>query len=121
MTSSTGRPSNPPLALTSSRQISSAVLITLLGAAPNATNELQPKNFTHLAHGCSLCWHPVPPLWNNQRSGPESASTRHPGRDHLGMVGDIISEWRARSSRNGGRHHLGISTPRRVLIKSAFL
>src|SRR5262249_44388642 len=34
MTSSTGRPSNPPLALTSSRQISSAVLITLLGAAP---------------------------------------------------------------------------------------
>ena len=34
MTSSTGRPSNPPLALTSSRQISSAVPITLLGAAP---------------------------------------------------------------------------------------
>src|SRR6478736_1935984 len=34
MTSSTGRPSSPPLALTSSRQISSAVLITLLGAAP---------------------------------------------------------------------------------------
>jgi hypothetical protein len=50
-------------------------------------------------------------LWNSQRSGPESASrgTRHPGRDHLGMVGDIISEWRARSSRNGGRHHSGIS------------
>src|SRR4051812_12098153 len=34
MTSSTGRPSSPPLALMSSRQISSAVLITLLGAAP---------------------------------------------------------------------------------------
>src|SRR5262249_21507744 len=33
-TSSTGRPSNPPFALTSSRQILSAVLITLLGAAP---------------------------------------------------------------------------------------
>ena len=38
-------------------------------------------------------------LWNSQRSGPESASrgTRHPERDHLGMVGDIIS--------NGGRDH----------------
>src|SRR5215475_12900211 len=34
MTSSTGRPSRPPLALMSSRHISSAVLITLLGAAP---------------------------------------------------------------------------------------
>src|SRR5262245_47054423 len=34
MTSCTGRPSSPPLALTSSRQMSSAVLITLLGAAP---------------------------------------------------------------------------------------
>src|SRR5262245_36774904 len=31
---STGRPSRPPLALMSSRHISSAVLITLLGAAP---------------------------------------------------------------------------------------
>ena len=27
-----------------------------------ATNELQPKNFAYLAHGGSLCWHPVPPL-----------------------------------------------------------
>jgi hypothetical protein len=27
-----------------------------------ATNELQPKNFAHLAHGRSLCWHPVSPL-----------------------------------------------------------
>src|ERR1051326_8956329 len=34
MTSCTGRPSRPPLALTSSRQMSSAVLITLLGDAP---------------------------------------------------------------------------------------
>src|SRR5260370_11720574 len=42
-------------------------------------------------------------LWNSQRSGPESASrgTCHPGRDHPGMVGDIISERWARSSRNG--------------------
>jgi hypothetical protein len=28
----------------------------------HATNELQPKNFAHLAHGGSLCWHPVSPL-----------------------------------------------------------
>src|SRR3954452_21104767 len=34
MTSCTGRASSPPLALTSSRQMSSAVLMTLLGAAP---------------------------------------------------------------------------------------
>jgi hypothetical protein len=27
-----------------------------------ATNELQPKHFAHLAHGRSLCWHPVPLL-----------------------------------------------------------
>ena len=27
-----------------------------------ATNELQPKNFAHLAHDRSLCWHPVSPL-----------------------------------------------------------
>src|SRR5205823_1173915 len=51
-----------------------------------ATNELQPKNFAHLAHGRSLCWHPLPPL-DSQRSGPESASTgtRPPG--------EIIPEW----------------------------
>jgi len=24
-----------------------------------ATNELQPQNFAHLAHGRPLCWHPV--------------------------------------------------------------
>src|SRR5262249_25924770 len=49
--------------------------------------------------------------WNSQRSGPESASrgTRATGRDHPGMVGDIISERWARSSRNGGRHHPGIA------------
>ena len=33
---------------------------------------------------------------------------RHPGRHHPGMVGDIISEWRATSNRNGGRDHSGI-------------
>jgi len=28
---------------------------------------------------------------------------RHPGRHHPGIVGEIISEWRATSNRNGGR------------------
>jgi hypothetical protein len=27
-----------------------------------ATNELQPKHFAHVAHGRSLCWHPVSPF-----------------------------------------------------------
>src|SRR4249920_3031 len=42
-------------------------------------------------------------LWNSQRRGPESAGrgTCHPGRDHPGMVGDIISERWAELSRNG--------------------
>src|SRR5439155_25300924 len=42
-------------------------------------------------------------LWNSQRGGSESASrgTWHPGRDHTGMVGDIISERWAELSRNG--------------------
>jgi len=31
-------------------------------------------------------------------------SSRNGGRDHLGMVGGIISEWRATSFRNHGRH-----------------
>src|SRR5213593_2446574 len=66
-----------------------------------ATNELQPKNFAHLAHGRSLCWHPVPPL-DSQRSGPESASRGTP------PPGEVIPEWWATSSRNGGRDHLGI-------------
>src|SRR6266705_842668 len=54
-------------------------------------------------------------LWTSQRKGPESASrgTQHPGRDNPGMVGDIISERWAELSRNGGRHHPGISTSRR--------
>src|SRR5215471_7047759 len=42
MTSSTARPSRPPLAFTSSRHISSAVLITLLGAAPAPVNARLP-------------------------------------------------------------------------------
>src|SRR5215813_3156286 len=51
MTSSTGRPSTPPLAFTSSRHISSAVLITLLGAAPAPVNaRLSPTLI-----GCPVC------------------------------------------------------------------
>jgi hypothetical protein len=64
-------------------------------------NELQPKNFAHLAHGSSLCWHP-----DGQRSGPESAGRGTcPGRDHPGIVGDIISDRWARSFRNRGRRY----------------
>ena len=37
------------------------------------------------------------------RRGP-----RHPGRHHPGMVGEIISECRAGSNRNGGRDHSGM-------------
>jgi hypothetical protein len=42
-------------------------------------------------------------LWKSQRRGPESAGrgTCHPGRDHRGMVGGIISERWAELSRNG--------------------
>src|SRR5215472_90279 len=83
-----------------------------------ATNELQPKHFAHMAHGRSLCWHPVSP-WEGQRSAPDSAgrgtrprarSSRNAGRHHLGTVGEIISEWWAASSRNRGRLPLGIRT-----------
>jgi hypothetical protein len=68
-----------------------------------ATNELQPKNFARLAHDRSLSAGIRSLLWNSQRRGPESAGrgTCHPGRDHPGMVGDIISERWAELSRNG--------------------
>jgi hypothetical protein len=71
-------------------------------------NELQPKHFAHMAHGHSLCWHPVPPS-ESRRSGPESASrgtgprarsSRNGGRHHLGMAGGIMLEQRAASPRN---------------------
>src|SRR5262249_20511596 len=49
-------------------------------------------------------------LLGKPRSGPESGQQRHlsPGRNHPGMVGDIISVRWAELSRNGGRHHSGI-------------
>src|SRR6266566_1077895 len=65
-----------------------------------ATNELQPKNFAHLAHGGSLCGHPVPPLEAKgadlsrpaEAPDPRARSSRNGGRHHLGTVGEIISE-----------------------------
>jgi hypothetical protein len=44
------------------------------------------------------------------------AEAPDPGRDHPGMVGDIISEWRAASSWNNGRLHLGISKSDKALL-----
>jgi hypothetical protein len=70
-----------------------------------ATNELQPKNFAHLAHDRSLCWHPGLSFGTAKGARPESASrgTCHPGRYHPGMVGDIISErWASVRQRNRG-------------------
>jgi hypothetical protein len=65
-----------------------------------ATNQLQPKNFAHLAHGRSLCCHPVPPL--EAKGADLSRPTEAPN------PGEIIPEWWATSSQNGGQHHLGM-------------
>jgi hypothetical protein len=67
-----------------------------------ATNELQPKNFAHLAHDCSLCWHPVSPL-----EQPKERDLSRPA-EAPATPGEIIPEWWATSSRNGGRRHPGI-------------
>src|SRR6266481_1620817 len=50
------------------------------------------------------------PLRKSRKAGPYRSQKRprHPGRHHPGMVGEIISEWRARSNRNGGRDHSGM-------------
>jgi hypothetical protein len=49
-------------------------------------------------------------LRKSRKAGPYRSQKRprHPGRHHPGMVGEIISEWRARSNRNGGRDHSGM-------------
>jgi hypothetical protein len=65
-----------------------------------ATNELQPKHFAHVAHGRSLCWHPVSPSKVEgadlsrpaEAPDPRAKSSRNGGRHHLGTVGEIISE-----------------------------
>jgi hypothetical protein len=84
--------------------------IPMRRAVRYATNELQPNHFAHVAHARSLCWHPVSPS-ESRRSRPKSASrgAPTPRRDHPGMVGDIISESWATSSRNRGRDHPGIA------------
>jgi hypothetical protein len=66
--------------------------------------ECQVKNFAHLAHRDPLCWHSIL-LRTGQKERPyepagerfvtprpRAASSRNPGRHHLGMVADIISE-----------------------------
>jgi hypothetical protein len=73
--------------------------ISRIGTPPTNFN---PKNFAHLAHDRSLCWHPGLSFGTAKGARPESASrgTCHPGRYHPGMVGDIISERWAELSRN---------------------
>ena len=64
----------------------------------------------HMAHGCPLCWHPVPlgkvkgtvsaPAEAPFRSPPiRATSFRKGGRNHLGTPSDIKSDWWATSSR----------------------
>ena len=77
---------------------------------PNAASDLsrrharklQAQNFAHLAHRRPLCRHPVPPLeqpkertLNRPAEAPSTRakSSRIGGRDHLGTPGGIISEW----------------------------
>src|SRR5437763_1264271 len=56
--------------------------------------------FAHLAHGGSLCGHRVPPLEAKgadlsrpaEAPDPRARSSRNGGRHHLGTVGDIIPE-----------------------------
>src|SRR5436190_11338349 len=67
-----------------------------------ATNKLQPKHFAHLAHDRSLCWHPVSPL-DEPKERDLSRSAEAPA-----TPGEIIPEWWATSSRNGGRNYLGM-------------
>ena len=66
---------------------------------------IQPKHVAHLAHRDPLCWHrPLP--W--QKPKERTLSGGLTGRLHPGMAGEIISERRATSNRNGGRDHPGI-------------
>jgi hypothetical protein len=70
---------------------------------------LQSDHIAHMAHRKPLRWHPGPPS-QSRKAGPYRSQKRprHPGRHHPGMAGEIISEWRARSNRNGGRDHSGM-------------
>src|SRR5215831_7684018 len=71
----------------------------------------QTKHVAHSAHRHPLCWHPLPRAKPKERTliGPAEApsnrarSSRNGGRNHLGTPSDIKSEWRATSSRIRGR------------------
>ena len=70
---------------------------------------IQPKHVAHLAHRDPVCWHrPLP--WQKPKERTLSGPAEPPltGRLHPGMAGEIISERRATSNRNGGRDHPGI-------------
>jgi hypothetical protein len=86
----------------------------------NATNELQPKNFAHVAHDRSsllasgLSFGTAKGADLSRPAGAPTArgeiipewwatSSRNGGRDHFGMVGAIIPESRAASPRNQQR------------------
>src|SRR5438477_10555614 len=71
----------------------------------------QTKHFAHMAHRCPLCWHPLPLAKPKERTliGPAEApsnrarSSRNGGRNHLGTPSEIKSECWATSSRIRGR------------------
>ena len=62
----------------------------------------QTKHFAHLAHRCPLCWHPLP------RAKAKGADPNRATRG-AAQPSEIISERRATSNRNGGRHHRGFA------------
>jgi hypothetical protein len=57
-----------------------------------------------MAHRCPLCWHPLPLAKAKGRTVGAPAEALFPPR----YPGDIISEWRAKSSRNAERHQIGL-------------
>src|SRR5713226_10730151 len=70
-----------------------------------------PSISSHRAHGASQASpsasrSPFAKPKGRTVSEPEEAAS--PGRHHPGRVGEIISEWRATSNRNGGRDHSGM-------------
>jgi transposase-like protein len=76
----------------------------------DTTVPVQTKHFAHLAHGCPLYWRPLPHA-KAKGADPNRASrgATYRGENQPGMVGEIILERRAKSNRNGGRHHRGFT------------
>src|SRR5271163_2478357 len=64
---------------------------------------LQPKHIAHLAHRDPLCWHRSLP-WQ-AKGGTLCGQQRR--RSTGAYPGDIIPEWRAKSSRNAERDQIG--------------